>query len=230
VDQEVAEVQSLKATTARLGDLLAPSVRRVLLIGVTLAVLQQVTGINTVISYLPTLLKDAGLGSSASLLANVGNGAVDVGFTILAIVLIDRVGRRPLLVTGLVGMTLGLAGGTGVFTGGTHLHGASATVAIAAFFFYTASFAIGLGPVFWLLISEIYPVDIRGEAMGVATMANWGANLVVTISFLTLLSAIHGEGTFLLFAALSLAAVIYSLLRVPETKGRPLEAIERDLE
>jgi len=230
VDQEVAEVQSLKATTARLGDLLAPSVRRVLLVGVTLAVLQQVTGINTVIYYLPTLLKDAGLGSAASLLANVGNGAVNVGFTILAILLIDRVGRRPLLITGLVGMTLGLAGGTGVFTGGTRLHGASATVAIAAFFFYTASFAIGLGPVFWLLFSEIYPVDIQGEAMGVATMVNWGANLVVAISFLTLLSAIHGEGTFLLFAALSLAAVIYSLLRVPETKGRPLEAIERDLE
>jgi sugar porter (SP) family MFS transporter len=229
VEAEVAQVRALAVTRPSVRALLAPAVRRVLVIGVALAVLQQVTGINTVIYYLPTLLREAGLGSSASLLANVGNGAVNVGFTVLAIVLIDRVGRRPLLVGGLVGMTVGLAVVTGAFSGGSHLHGVTADVAIAAFFFYTASFAIGLGPVFWLLISEIYPVDIRGEAMSVATMANWGANLVVTITFLTLLAALHGEGTFLLFASLSLVAVLYSVLRVPETKGRPLEQIEQEL-
>jgi len=229
VDQEVADVQSLDTNRSRWQDVFAPAVRKVLVVGVILAVLQQVTGINTIIYYLPTLLKGAGFGSDASLLANVGNGAINVGFTVLAIMLIDRLGRRPLLITGLCGMTIGLVVVAVEFLGGSHLSGVTADIAVGAFFFYTASFAIGLGPVFWLLISEIYPVDIRGQAMSAATMANWGANFVVTVSFLTLLSAIHGDGTFFLFAFLSLGAVLYCVLRVPETKGRSLEQIERDL-
>jgi len=102
-------------------------------------------------------------------------------------------------------------------------------VAVAAFFFYTGSFAVGLGPVFWLLISEIYPVDVRGQAMSLAAMTNWGANFIVTISFLTLLGAIHGYGTFFLFAFLSLFAVPYCVVRVPETNGESLQQIEREL-
>jgi MFS family permease len=113
--------------------------------------------------------------------------------------------------------------------GGSHLHGTGAIVAVAAFFFYTGSFAIGLGPVFWLLISEIYPVDVRGQAMSLATMTNWGANFIVTISFLTLLGAIHGYGTFFLLSFLSLFAVLYCALRIPETKGKSLQQIEREL-
>jgi MFS family permease len=114
--------------------------------------------------------------------------------------------------------------------GGGHLHGGAAYIAIAGLLIYTGSFAIGLGPVFWLLISEIYPVKIRGQAMSVATMANWGANFVVTISFLTLLSAIGNAGTFFLFAGLSIVAVIYFWRKVPETKNRSLQDIERDLD
>jgi len=113
--------------------------------------------------------------------------------------------------------------------GGSNLHGTGSIVAVAALFFYTASFAIGLGPVFWLLISEIYPVDVRGQAMSLATMTNWGANFIVTISFLTLLGAIHGSGTFFLFSALSVFAIFYCVMRVPETKGQSLQKIEREL-
>ncbi len=190
-----------------------------ILVGVTLAAPQQVTGINTIIYYLPTLLNGAGFGSGSSLLANVGNGIVNVGLTIVAIRLVDRVGRRPLLMGGLCGMTVGLlVVAIDFLIGGSNLHGTGAIVAVAAFFFYTGSFAIGLGPVFGLLISEIYPVDLRGRAMSLATMTNWGANFIVTISFLTRLGAIHGYGTFFLFAFLSLFAVLYCVLRVPETK------------
>jgi MFS family permease len=114
--------------------------------------------------------------------------------------------------------------------GGSQLHGAAAYIAIAGLLIYTGSFAIGLGPVFWLLISEIYPVTIRGQAMSVATMANWGANFVVTISFLTLLSAIGNAGTFFLFAGLSVVALAYFQRQVPETKNRSLQDIERDLD
>lgn len=230
VETEIQDVQSLDTAKRRLRDLFQPSLRKVILVGVILAALQQVTGINTIIYYLPTLLKSAGFGSGSALLANVGNGIVNVGLTVVAIRLIDRVGRRPLLIGGLCGMTVGLLVVAIDFAvGGSHLHGTGAIVAVGAFLFYTGSFAIGLGPVFWLLISEIYPVDVRGQAMSLATMTNWGANFIVTISFLTLLDTIHGFGTFFLFALLALFAVLYCALRVPETKGESLQQIEREL-
>jgi MFS family permease len=126
-------------------------------------------------------------------------------------------------------MAVGMVVAALAFAGGTHLSGARAAVAIAALVIYTCSFAIGLGPVFWLMISEIYPQRVRGTAMSVASLANWAANFVVTISFLTLLSAIGGTGVFSLFAFLTLVAVWFFVRRVPETKGRSLQAIEADL-
>ena len=115
------------------------------------------------------------------------------------------------------------------FAGGETLHGAAAVTAILGLLIYTGSFAIGLGPVFWLLISEIYPLTIRGAAMSVATIANWAANFVVTISFLTIKNAIGAMGVFLLFGSLTLVALLYFWREVPETKGRSLQEIERDL-
>jgi MFS family permease len=211
-------------------DLFAPAIRPALLTGVLLAVFQQVTGINTIIYYAPSLLHDAGLGSSSALLANVGIGAVNVGMTIVAIRLLDRTGRRPLLIGGSIGMAVGMFVTAFSFIGvGTHLTGARAVAAIIGLVVYTGSFAIGLGPVFWLLIAEIYPLRVRGAAMSVASLANWGANFVVTISFLTLLSAIGGTGVFLMFGFLTLVALVYFIRKVPETKGRSLSEIERDL-
>jgi len=231
IDAEIAQVRELSERNSSFREVLRPAVRHVMVIGVTLAVFQQITGINTIIYYAPTLLKSAGLGSSAALLANVVNGAVNVGMTIVAIRLLDRTGRRPLLLGGTTGMAAGMIVVALTFLlGGDQLHGAAAYIAIAGLLIYTGSFAIGLGPVFWLLISEIYPVKIRGQAMSVATMANWGANFVVTISFLTLLGAIGNAGTFFLFAGLSIAAVVYFQRQVPETKNRSLQDIERDLD
>jgi sugar porter (SP) family MFS transporter len=230
IDGEVAEVKEISRGRAGARELLTPAVRPLLLTGILLAVFQQVTGINTVIYYAPSLLHDAGLGSSAALLANVGIGAVNVGMTIVAIRLLDRTGRRPLLLSGTVGMAVGMVIAAVAFIGtGDHLHGAHAIAAIAGLVVYTGSFAIGLGPVFWLMIAEIYPLRIRGAAMSVASTANWGANFIVTISFLTLLSAIGGTGVFFLFGFLTLVALYYFFRRVPETKGRSLQEIERDL-
>lgn len=123
--------------------------------GVLLAVFRQVTGINTVIYYAPSLLQGAGFGSSAALLANVVNGAVNVGMTIVAIWLLDRMGRRPLLLAGTAGMAVGMAVTALSFLGGSHLHGTLAIVAVLGLLIYTRSFAIGLDPVFWLRIAEI---------------------------------------------------------------------------
>jgi MFS family permease len=196
-----------------------------------LAVFQQVTGINTVIYYAPTLLHGAGLGNSASLLANAVNGGVNVAMTLVAIWLLDRTGRRPLLLWGTGGMAVGMVlVGSTFALGGNTLHGGTALVAIAGLLVYTGSFAIGLGPVFWLLIAEIYPQRARGAAMSVATMANWAANFVVTISFLTLLDALHGVGVFFLFAGLTVVALLYFIKRVPETKGLELAQIEEQIQ
>jgi sugar porter (SP) family MFS transporter len=231
IDAEIAEVRELSTRRSSFREVLNPAVRHVMIIGVALAVFQQITGINTIIYYAPTLLSAAGLGNSAALLANVVNGAVNVAMTIVAIRLLDRTGRRPLLLSGTAGMAAGMIVVALTFgIGGSQLHGGAAYIAIAGLLIYTGSFAIGLGPVFWLLISEIYPVKIRGQAMSVATMANWGANFVVTISFLTLLGAIGNAGTFFLFAALSIVALAYFQRQVPETKKRSLQDIERDLD
>jgi sugar porter (SP) family MFS transporter len=231
IEAEISEVRELSGRRSRFRDVLDPSVRHVMIIGIALAVFQQITGINTIIYYAPTLLSSAGLGNSAALLANVVNGAVNVLMTIVAIRLLDRTGRRPLLLGGTTGMAVGMLVVALTFAiGGGQLHGGTAYIAIAGLLLYTGSFAVGLGPVFWLLISEIYPVKIRGQAMSVATMANWGANFVVTISFLTLLSAIGNAGTFFLFAGLSILALAYFQRQVPETKNRSLQEIERQLD
>jgi sugar porter (SP) family MFS transporter len=230
IDAEIAEVRELSGRKSSFREVLSPAVRNVMIIGVALAVFQQITGINTVIYYAPTLLASAGLGTSAALLANVVNGAVNVLMTIVAIRLLDRTGRRPLLLTGTTGMAVGMIVVALTFLlGGGHLRGGAAYIAIAGLLIYTGSFAVGLGPVFWLLISEIYPVKIRGQAMSVATMANWGANFVVAVSFLTLLGAIGNAGTFFSFAGLSIVAVVYFQRKVPETRNRSLQDIERDL-
>ncbi|MCW2549706.1 MAG: sugar porter family transporter [Mycobacterium sp.] len=231
IDAEIAEVRELSTRRSSMRELLNPALRHVMVIGVSLAVFQQITGINTIIYYAPTLLSSAGLGSSAALLANVVNGGVNVLMTIVAIRLLDRTGRRPLLLGGTAGMAAGmLVVGLTFAIGGSPLHGGTAYVAIAGLLLYTGSFAVGLGPVFWLLISEIYPVRVRGQAMSVATIANWGANFVVTVSFLSLLSAIGNAGTFFLFAGLSIVALTYFQRQVPETKNRSLQDLERDLD
>jgi sugar porter (SP) family MFS transporter len=230
IEPEIAEIHRVtKVETLGTRELLAPNLRPMLAVGVLLAVFQQITGINTVIYYAPTLLSNAGLGTNSALLANVVNGGVNVIMTIIAIRLLDRVGRRSLLLAGTVGMAVGMFITAFSFAGGEQLHGAPAITAILGLLVYTGSFAIGLGPVFWLLISEIYPLKIRGAAMSVATIANWSANFVVTISFLTIKNAIGAMGVFLMFGCLTLVALFYFWAKVPETKGRSLQQLEREL-
>jgi len=231
VEGEVADIRSLSQRATSYRELLRPDVRRVVVLGVLLAIFQQVTGINTVIYYAPTLLHQAGLGNAASLLANVGIGSVNVIMTVVAILLIDRVGRRRLLLVGTSGMAVALTVVAVVFAlSGSDLGSTASLIAVVALAVYTGSFAVGLGPVFWLLISEIYPVKIRGLSMSVAAIANWAANFVVAISFLTLLNTISSAGTFFLFAVLTCIAVGYFWRRVPETRGLTLVQIEREID
>jgi SP family galactose:H+ symporter-like MFS transporter len=227
VSVELGEIQSsLAQQSGKWSELFSPLVKPALFIGICLAVFQQVTGINTVIYYAPTIFQFAGFQSaSVAILATVGVGVVNVIITIIAMHLLDRVGRRPLLIIGLAGMTLSLAILGLAFTLPDLLrrHG---WIAVGSLMLYVAAFAIGLGPVFWLLISEIYPLKIRGLAMSIASVANWGSNMIVALTFLTLTQAIGKNGAFWLYGLLTIGAVIFVLFLVPETKGRTLEEIE----
>jgi SP family galactose:H+ symporter-like MFS transporter len=211
----------------RISDLFSPMVVRVLFLGIALAVVQQITGINTVIYYAPTIFQKAGFQSAqGSIIATAGVGLVNVLVTVISIPLLDRVGRRPLLLASLGGMSLALAAlGLGFAVGGVALK----WIGVLSLAVYIASFAIGLGPIFWLLISEIYPLRVRGQAASVATMANWLSNFLVSLTFLSLLHRLGSVSTFLLYAVLSLAGLWFCFCFVPETKGVALERIERDL-
>ena len=228
-ETELAEIESsLKLTTeqGRLSDLLQPSLRAALIVGLGLAVFQQVTGINTVIYYAPIILQSAGIPTaSGAILATAGIGLVNVLMTVVSMWLIDRVGRRPLLLVGIAGMvvTLSILAVSFRASAGT---GALSWLAVISIMLYVASFAISLGPIFWLLISEIYPLRVRNSAEGLSAAFNWGSNLVVSLTFLTLLGKFGTSATFGLYALLAVGAWIFSYYRVPETKGRTLEAIE----
>ncbi|AEM59262.1 major facilitator transporter (plasmid) [Haloarcula hispanica N601] len=230
VEEELGDIEETVETQSETGvrDLLAPWLRPALVVGLGLAVFQQITGINAVIYYAPTILESTGLGNVASILATVGIGTINVVMTIVAILLVDRVGRRRLLLVGVGGMVATLAVlGTVFYLPG--LGGGLGVIATISLMLFVSFFAIGLGPVFWLLISEIYPLSVRGSAMGVVTVANWGANLLVSLTFPVLTDGVGTSATFWLFGLCSLVGLVFVYRYVPETKGRTLEAIEDDL-
>jgi sugar porter (SP) family MFS transporter len=230
IEGEIRDIRGVASEEVSGREMLGRAVRPALVVGLALAVIQQVTGVNTVIYYAPTLLESAGLGSHAAIGATVIVGAINVLFTIIAVMVLDRIGRRPPLLAGTVGMVVGLGVLGAVFLGQPDaVSHTRAVIAIIALCVYISSFAIGLGPVFWLLISEIYPLRMRGSAMSAAGIANWLANFVVAISFLSLISAIGRSATFWIYGGIAAASLVFMWLRVPETRGRSLPEIEADL-
>ncbi len=227
VEGELREIQhSASRQQGHWSELLGPRLRPAMIVGIGLAIAQQVTGINTVIYYAPTIFGFAGLSLvPTAILASVGVGMVNVVMTVVAMLLIDRVGRRPLLLVSLAGMAVALAV-LGLAFALPQLSGNLGWIAVTSLMVYVGSFAVGLGPVFWLVLSEIYPLRVRGRAMSVGTVANWGTNLLVALTFLTLTQVLGRPATFWLYAVISVAAWLFAFFLVPETKGRSLEQIE----
>ncbi|HEU5267938.1 MAG TPA: sugar porter family MFS transporter [Jatrophihabitans sp.] len=230
VDGELDDIEEASKAErgTRVADLLKPRIRPLLVVGLGLAIFQQFVGINTVIYYAPTILSDTGLSKSSSITQTVFVGVTNVVFTVVAVLLLDRFGRRKLLLIGTVGLILSLAL-LGVYFMSQTLQTQAGYVALVALLVYIASFAVGLGPVFWLMISEIYPTGIKSKAMSVSTIANWGANFLVAATFLSLASAITRQGTFFLYTGIAILAFVFFAARVPETKDRTLEDIQREL-
>jgi sugar porter (SP) family MFS transporter len=217
--RHVTEIDQLK-----LRDLLVRRFSKPLIAGIGLAVFQQITGVNTIIYYAPTIFQMVGFASAGTaILATFLIGAVGLAAAIVSMFLVDRVGRRPLLLTSIGGMGVVLLH-LALILGDPH---PKKWLVLADILVYLAFFCIGLGPIFWLLISEIYPTTVRAQAMSLATMANWASNFMVAATFLTLVEHLGMRGCFLVFAGLCLAAFMFSLRMVPETRGRTLEQIER---
>jgi sugar porter (SP) family MFS transporter len=228
VREEIDEIKQVTEEEASLRDLLAKAVRPMLVVGLGLAIFQQIVGINTVVYYTPTILKFAGLENTGALQQTVFVGLTNVVFTVVAILLLDRLGRRFFLLAGTTVLTLSLVG-LGIFFHSKSLQDGAGWLAVAFLMTYIAGFAIGLGPVFWLMISEIFPLNLRPPAMAVCTLANWAFNFTITYTFLSLVAAIGKPGTFWLYAGFGVAAIAFFAWRVPETKGRSLEEIESEL-
>lgn len=226
----VAAIESAlreEARHASWAEVFAPRWRRPLMVALGLAIYQQITGINAIIYYADRIFASAGFTSPAAQTEATtwAIGAVNVLATFIAIAYIDRIGRRPLLLAGLVGMGVSLAAVGFAFLSG-ETSGAVGIVTLIGLIVFIISFAFSLGPVVWTVINEVFPGRVRGRAVAVATAVNWGAAFVVSQFFLTLVEAIGQPATFWLFAFFCVTGWIWVWRRVPETNGRTLEEIE----
>ncbi len=198
-------------------------------VGVGIMFVQICTGINTIIYYTPTIFQIAGFDSNiGALYATIGIGFVNFIMTIVAIAFTDRLGRKPLLYIGLWGMLISLITLGSSFAYADVLGDNRKWLAIASVVVYIASFAMSLGPVAWITISEIMPLKIRGFAMSAATVSNFGFNFIVVLSFLPMINIIGKAQTFWIFAGITVLSMLFVYFFVPETKGVSLEKIEKN--
>jgi SP family arabinose:H+ symporter-like MFS transporter len=223
--QELIEIeQTVAEESGTLSELFQPGLRRALWIAIALAILQQVTGINTVLFYGSIIFKEQVHSGSdtAAIFANVIVGLVNFLATLIALNLIDKFGRRPLLLLSSGVMAFCQVGLAAAFM----MRTPSPYLVLAIMLGCVASFAIGLGPGVWVLIAEFFPTRIRGRAMSIATVCLWGACTLLTMTFLSLAQALTPSGAFLIYASMCVITFLIVLRAVPETKGRSLEQIE----
>ena len=199
----------------------------VVFIGVMLSIFQQFIGINVVLYYAPAIFRGMGFSTNASLLQTIVVGAVNLIFTIVAIVTVDRYGRKPLQIIGAMVMAVSM-----IALGTNFLLGGKGMVALASMLVYIAGFAMSWGPVTWVLLSEIFPNQIRGKAMAVAVAAQWIANYLVSWSFPILNNnpylkkTFHHGFAYWIYGVMSILAALFVWRLVPETKKRSLEQME----
>jgi len=223
--EESSILESLRVKSSGFEAFADPAVRRALFVGVTLAILQQVTGINTVIYYGPQIFQMAGIASNTgSILAQTLVGTVNCGMTLVAIFFVDRVGRKPLLYAGLGGMFVALEALAFAFAH-PRLSGSLGSIALSSMMLYVGCYAFSLGPIVWILISEIFPLRVRGLGMSLATLANWVGNFLVSQFFLTMVNGLGRPLTFSIYGALCIVTVLFVRSNVPETKRELLERI-----
>ncbi len=229
VERAKTELKAIEEAIAEesgtLSELLRPGYRRALLLAVALAVLQQITGINTVLFYGSMIFKEhmTGQSDSAALGANVLIGLVNMAMTIVALKFVDQYGRRPLMMISAAGMAVCQLSLGAAFL----LSPPPAWLVLTSMLLCAASFAVGLGPCVWVLLSEMFPNRVRGRAMSIATVSLWTACFALTMTFLSLAKAITPTGAFWLYSSMCVLTFWIVWKHTPETKGRSLEEIEK---
>ena len=204
----------------------SPAVRGALFIAVGLTVLQQVTGINTIIYYGPQIFELAGSSSHANaIFATLIVAIVNVVATVVGIVLVDRIGRKPLLYVGVTGMTIALFALSFAFGHQAMLGSSLGSIAITCLVVYIACFAFSLGAIAWILVAEVFPLRVRGRGVAAGTLFSGIANFAVSLTFLTLINILGSAGTFAIYGTLCVATLVFVRFVVPETRGRDLESI-----
>ncbi|MGW7899672.1 glucose transporter GlcP [Staphylococcus shinii] len=228
IDKEIADMKEINSISESTWNVLkSPWLRPTLIIGSIFALLQQIIGINAIIYYAPTIFNKAGLGNATSILGTVGIGAVNVLITIVAIMIIDKIDRKRLLVIGNIGMVASLLiMAILIWTIGIQ---SSAWIIVACLTLFIIFFGFTWGPVLWVMLPELFPMRARGAATGVAALVLSIGSLLVAQFFPILTEVLSVEQVFLIFAAIGVCALIFVIKYLPETRGRSLEEIEADL-
>jgi sugar porter (SP) family MFS transporter len=210
----------------RWASLWGPAARKSLFIAVGFTVLQQVTGINTIIYYGPQIFSRAGITSDKNaIFATLLVAITNVLATIIALVLVDRVGRKPLLYGGVGGMTVSLLLLAYSFHNQTAFGAAPGMVATICLMIYMTCFAASMGPIAWILVSEVFPLQVRGRGVAAATLGSGASNFLVSLTFLSLIKTVGDSLTFIIYGLFCVVTLLFVRLVVPETKGRELESI-----
>lgn len=207
--------------------LTSPLARTILVVGIGLGVFQQITGINTIIYYAPTILGKAGLGTETSVLTTAGIGALNFVATIVALIVVDRINRRAMLLAGMAGMVLSMSVLATTFAI-DDFDGILRWIAVGSLFSFIACFAVSWGWGFWVMASEIYPLFIRGQAISIGNAIQWGANFLISLLFPILLTSWGGAAVFYMLAGFGVLALLFTVRLVPETRGKTLEEIEAE--
>jgi sugar porter (SP) family MFS transporter len=221
---EIEETLVNEIEKVNFAELIEPKMKKILFLGVVLAVFQQWCGINVIFNYAEEIYRAAGYDIS-SVLANIAwTGSVNMLFTFVALGTVDRVGRRPLMLLGAAGLAV-------IYTvmGLCYAKGVQGLPVLLLVLMAIGCYAMSLAPVTWVVISEIFPNRIRGAAMSVAVTALWIACFILTYSFPWLNAHLGSSGTFWLYAAICVAGFVFILQKLPETKGKTLEQIETEL-
>src|SRR5215210_1849750 len=231
-EAELAEVHELaeeerEAHAGGWANLAVPWIRRLLFIGIGLAVVQQLTGINSVMYYGTQLLEEAGFSDSAAIILNILNGVFSISGLLVGLALMTRVNRRPMLLVGFIGTT-----SAHLLIGLSSLLLPEGLFRAYAILFFVVTFVFimqgTIGPLVWLMLAEIFPLEMRGFGIGIAVFLLWITNFFVGLFFPTLVAGIGISYTFFLFAAVGVLSVIFVKTMVPETRGRSLEQLEED--
>ncbi len=222
--ENIRETLNMVSEKGNLRHLFKKSYRLIIVIGVFLAVFQQWCGINTVFNYADEIFSAAGYGVSDMLFNIVITGTVNLVFTLVAMFTVDKWGRKKLMILGSAGLAM-----TYLLLGSAFYFQLKGIAVLSLVIIAIAIYAMSLAPITWVILSEIFPNRIRGAAMALATFALWSACFVLTYTFPLLNAALGASGTFWVYAFICLAGFVFIILKLPETKGKTLEEIERKL-